>query len=274
MSDTKIQWATKVWNPVTGCSAISSGCKNCYAKRMAETRLRGRFGYDEDDPFRTTFHADKLLEPTKWKKPSMIFISSMGDLFHKDVKYSWLEDLFEVMAAEKRHIFIVLTKRPHRMKECFEFFFGDNHAPNIWLGVSCENQKAANERIPTLLEIPAALRLVSLEPLLGPVSLRQTIYEKTCCIDALAGLHGWPPHVPILDHNRLGWVIAGCESGPAHRPMNMDWVRSIRDQCNDPDLAQPVPFFFKQAYINNKKVSMPPLDGLIWDQVPSKKEGQ
>lgn len=186
MANTKIEWADKVWNPITGCTPVSSGCANCYARRMAN-RLKGRYGYPKDEPFRVTFHLDRLNEPLRWKRPSRIFVCSMGDLFHENIKPEWIDAIWEVMAACHQHTFMVLTKRPQNIEKllygvteecgCRELGGGD-YLPNVWIGVSCEDQKTADERIPILLQIPAAKRWVSVEPLLSSVDLLKWLPEK------------------------------------------------------------------------------------------------
>jgi protein gp37 len=277
MVQTKIEWADAVWNPVTGCTPISEGCKNCYAKRMA-TRLKGRYGYPEDEPFKVTLHPEKLKEPLKWKKPRRVFVCSMGDLFHEDVPFQFIATVFGVMANSSQNIYMVLTKRPQRMKEFFDWLFsnaakyyarGYRTVPydddrinvlimniaseyginldfmrkwplfNVWLGVTAENQQRADERIPILLQILAAVRFVSIEPMLGPVDLTRIVYDRQTVIDAIRGLHGWP--LPHTDGPKLDWVICGGETGPGARPMHPDWVRSLRDRCQ----AAGTPFFFK-----------------------------
>ena len=207
---TKIEWTDESWNPVTGCTKVSAGCQNCYAERMAK-RLRGRFGYPDDDPFRVTLHPDRLEQPLRWRKPRRVFVCSMGDLFHEDVPDEFIDQVFAVMALAKEHTFQVLTKRPERMKSylsdratyqrvrketeegdvcglyldslCgWEFRQAQNQwwtnlppdrwpLPNVWLGTSVEDQATADERIPQLLECPAAVRFVSCEPLLSSVDL-------------------------------------------------------------------------------------------------------
>lgn len=246
MSDTKIEWAEKSWNPMSGCSAVSAGCANCYAKRMAQ-RLKGRYGYPADEPFRVTLHPDKLEEPRHWRKPRRVFVCSMGDLFHKDVHRDNILEVWDVMARAPQHTFMVLTKRPERMQRLVAEWL--DHAmtisliphtwplPNIWLGVSVEDQKTANLRVPLLLETPAAVRFISAEPLLGPVNL--------------AG-PGWTTVAG-------DWVICGAETGPGARPFDLDWARSLRDQCAE---AQ-VPFFFKRDSDGNRK-----LDGKMHEEKP------
>lgn len=224
---TKIEWATDVWNPVTGCTKVSAGCAHCYAERMSK-RLAGRCGYPADQPFRVTLHANKLDEPLHWKRPRRVFVCSMGDLFHEDVPDSFISQVLHVISHSycAHHIFMVLTKRPERMCK----FFAENPGPtiqNLWLGTSVENQEAADERIPWLLKTQAAVRFVSCEPLLGPVDLFAHTGETE----------------PIDPYpQKLDWLICGGESGPGARPMHPDWARSIRDQCQDAG----VPFFFKQ----------------------------
>ena len=275
MNTTTIEWAEKTWNPVTGCSPISEGCENCYAKRMAQ-RLRGRCGYPEDDPFKVTRHDNRLLQPLKLRKPSRIFVCSMGDLFHEDVPNDYIDQVFGVMThvSVEHHTFLILTKRPERMRryisslDCQDWGLPRG---NIWLGVTAENQARADERIPILLQIPAAVRFVSVEPMLGPITLGRYLGlpgidrhdrcancgleaekasgrivgnacydgEWTCSIecDDLLNRLGCP-----LEYKPLDWVICGGETGPGARPMHPDWVRSLRDQCQ----AAGVPFLFKQ----------------------------
>ena len=205
----KIEWTDRVWNPITGCTKISEGCQNCYAERMAK-RLAGRCGYDEDDPFRVTIHRDRLRQPYTWVKPARVFVCSMGDLFHKDIPMASIYEIWRIMGSNKKHTFIVLTKRPERMRSLIA-----GHETHIWLGVTCENQRTADERIPILLGIQSAVSFVSCEPMLGPIHLG-----------------GYRPD----------WVICGGESGPKRRPFNPDWARDLRDQCKQAS----VPFFMKQ----------------------------
>jgi len=231
MGQSKIEWCDKVWNPITGCSPISEGCEHCWAKRMAN-RLRGRYGYPQDEPFRVTFHPDRLTEPRNWKKTAKIFVCSMGDLFHDDVDFDSIDEIMQVI-AETNHTFMMLTKRPLRMKRYFAYY-EHNEAilpDNLWLGVSCENQARADERIPILLQIPAAVRFVSLEPMLGPISLQEPW--------KLIG--GKKDYLKFPGAQCINWVIPGGETGPGARPLHPDWVRSVRDQCQ----AAGVPFFFK-----------------------------
>ncbi len=243
MATTKIEWADAVWNPVTGCTKVSAGCKNCYAERMAK-RLRGRFGYPADEPFRVTLHHDRLEEPLRWRRPRRVFVVSMGDLFHEDVPDEFIGEVWTTMMNASWHTFLLLTKRPARMeewlRECRELWQPYDAPgvalPNVWLGVSVEDQAAADERIPLLLRTPAAVRFVSFEPLLGRIELGRGIGRA----------HGPEYHdkygpCTCYSDQRLDWIIAGGESGPGARPMHADWVRGLRDQCIEAE----VPFFFK-----------------------------
>lgn len=334
MSKTRIEWTDKVWNPVTGCTKVSQGCRHCYAERMSK-RLAGRCGYPAKDPFQVVMHWDRISEPLTWRKPAMIFACSMGDLFHDDVSYDFLDSVFSIILAcavfaNREHTFMILTKRPENMLRylasrtptehlqewarvgdswtatddpdvCFNELvyartvhdWDDNGLnssgseyrpwgyinslwplPNLMLGVSAENQRTADERIPILLDTPAAVRFVSCEPLLGPVLLS----EYT---------HG------------LDWVIAGGESGPKAMPVHPDWIRELRDECNSRD----VPFFFKQwgewapraecdlSGVNDrtrvvimnpgghvmlrvgKKAAGRQIDGRTWEQFPQLRQG-
>ncbi len=250
---TKIEWADETWNPVTGCTPVSAGCQNCYAKRMA-TRLRGRHGYPEDEPFKVTLRPGRLEQPLGWKKPRRVFVCSMGDLFHPDVPFEFIFKVWAAMLSPIcfKHTFLILTKRPERMLEFYRWCQERNkqgmvglefERPHIWLGVTAENQDAADQRIPILLQIPAAVRFVSAEPMLGPVDLNQLIVPG----DNPMGYHVSALHEQHDDclydsPTQLDWVICGGESGPGARPMQPEWPRELRDQCQ----AAGVPFFFKQ----------------------------
>lgn len=221
---TKIEWTDGSYNPVTGCTLISDGCKHCYAKRMA-TRLRGRCGYPADDPFKVTLHPDRLDQPLHWKKPRTIFILRV----------------FKVIAESPRHQYVILTKRPERMSNLLNHWMHPamrvsliDHTwplPNLAIGVSVENQPTADERIPVLLRIPAACRFVSYEPALAIVDFEKYIPHNPPRFSERNGFK------PMLDG-----IIMGGESGPGARPMHPDWARSVRDQCAEAG----VPFFFKQ----------------------------
>ncbi len=254
MNTTTIEWAEKTWNPVTGCSPISEGCENCYAKRMAQ-RLRGRYGYPEDEPFRVTLHRDRLEEPLKLRKPSRIFVCSMGDLFHDDVPGRFINEVWMTMLNAKRHTFIVLTKRPERLLQWTTTAAMAKQWPiegiwpeHIWLMVTVENQRRADERIPILLQTPAVVRGVSVEPMLGPVDLTAVQLDKYTHMNVLegCGVTTRPGYMgqslPNCHCERIDWVICGGETGPGARPMHPDWVRFLRDQCQ----VAGVPFLFKQ----------------------------
>jgi protein gp37 len=241
---TKIGWVKNIdgskgvtWNPVTGCSKVSEGCLNCYAERMSK-RLAGRCGYPADDPFRVTLHPRKLCDPVFLAKKKTIFVCSMSDLFHEDVPFEFIDDVFRRARSEygsclkhgnNWHDFIFLTKRPLRLKEFWDWHKNRyDHYPSqyearnpkisqhIWLGVTAENQQRADERIHVLLQIPAAVHFVSIEPMLSEVDLN-------------------------LRKNMIDWVICGGETSPGARPLHPDWVRSLRDQCQEAG----TPFFFK-----------------------------
>jgi len=199
---TKISWTEETWNPVTGCTKVSEGCANCYAERMAK-RLAGRCGYPAD-PFKVTFHPGRLDQPGKWRKPKMVFVCSMGDLFHEDISDEQIDQVYAVMAATPRHTYQVLTKRPERFRQYNASIGGTMRRdwvasrvcrllkttqipsfewplPNVWHGTSAENQRCFDERVPLLLQTPSAVRFVSLEPLLGPVDIGMSIATCDCC---------------------------------------------------------------------------------------------
>ena len=244
MSDrSTIEWTDATWNPVRGCSAVSPGCTNCYAAKQA--RRQSGPGKAYEGLTRMTAKGprwtgvlrlvSKALEvPLHWKRGRLVFVNSMSDLFHEDVPDSYIEKVFAVMAKAKHHQFQVLTKRAERLEE-----FAKAHSPasNVWLGVSVESAHYV-WRVAHLRRAPAHLRFLSVEPMLGPI--------------------------PELDLRGIHWVIVGGESGPKSRPMNVEWVREVRDRC----LARRVPFFFKQWGGFNKKRSGRELDGRTWDEMP------
>lgn len=252
-----IEWTDATWNPITGCSVVSPGCTNCYAMRLAGTRLKhhpSRAGLTIDAKSGPVWNGKVRLnrewtaQPLSWKRRRMIFVCAHGDLFHEDVPDEWLDSVFAVMDRARHHTFQVLTKRAERMRDYMRHryelpdyimdFYRDEDGSgpergwqppkNVWLGVSVEDQQRADERVPYLLETPAAVRFVSAEPLLGPIELRD-IHDGVDCLSRRTGA-------------RLDWVIVGGESGDGARPMHPDWARSLRDQC----LSADVPFFFKQ----------------------------
>jgi protein gp37 len=228
-----IEWTESTWNPVTGCTRQSEGCKHCYAERMAK-RLKAMGSPNYANGFRVTVHHESLELPLKWKKPQMIFVNSMGDLFHERVPQTFIQDVFEVMAAATQHQFQVLTKRSDRVYEIHKLL---NWPPNVWMGVTVENENC-RFRINDLRRTGAKVKFLSLEPLLGPL--------------------------PKLNLKKIDWVIVGGESGPGARPLQPEWVLDIRDQC----LQAGVAFFFKQWGGFNKKKNGRTLEGRTWDQLP------
>lgn len=236
---TNIKWTDETWNPLTGCSKISLECVNCYAEVAAKSaRLQQFEQYQKVKSWDGTifFAESQLAKPLHWKKPRKIFVCSMSDLFHPNVKMDWTDKIFEVIEGCPQHIFQLLTKRPERMRNYLEQF-KNNPLPNAWVGTTAGTQETANQRIPFLQQTPAAVRFLSCEPLLGRIDLD------------LRGIH---------------WVIAGGESGAGYRPVNPDWVRHIRDQCEDAG----VPFFFKQWGGKTSNAGGNELDGVIYEQFP------
>lgn len=235
----EIEWTDVTWNPVAGCTKISPGCDNCYAERFAE-RWRGVVGSPYEFGFDLTLHPQRLDQPLKLKRPSFIFVNSMSDLFHKEVPHSYIDRVFDVMERADNHVFQVLTKRSSIMRCYLARRYGSQLAPaHIWCGVSLENEQQLS-RVAHLRDSPAAIRFLSIEPLLAPIGK----------ID-LTGIH---------------WVIVGGESGPRHRPIDPAWVREIRDQCE----REKVPFFFKQWGGNRPKANGRELDGRTWDEMPTR----
>jgi protein gp37 len=243
MGTTKIEWTEVTWNSVTGCSKISPGCQNCYAERMAK-RLAGRCGYDAKQPFQITSHERRYEEPFRWRDPRMVFVCSMGDLFHEDVPIGCQLGVYETISDDRaqKHTFQVLTKRPENMAD-FHAAEVVGALPNLWLGVTAENQEWADKRIPILLDIPAAVRFVSLEPLLGPVDLSPWVRESVSSIDYFQRVG--PDRIGRKE--RLDWVIVGAESGPGRRLCDTRWVEDIVRQCH----AAKVPVFVKQIHTSD-----------------------
>jgi protein gp37 len=228
-----IEWTEATWNPVTGCTKVSPGCKHCYAERMSK-RLKAMGQPKYANGFELTVHPECLDQPLDWKKPRMIFVNSMSDLFHGDVPLSFIQDVFRVMRRASQHTFQVLTKRSQRLLELNPRL---DWPDNVWMGVSVENQDY-RFRINHLKKTSAHMKFLSLEPLLGPL--------------------------PDLDLHNIDWVIVGGESGPGARPMNEAWVIDIRDQCQ----ANDVPFFFKQWGGVRRKEAGRELKGRTWNQMP------
>lgn len=232
----KIEWTDRTWNPVTGCSEISEGCKNCFARRMAR-RLKAMCQAKYKNGFKVTCHPESLDEPLKWKKPKKIFICSMGDLFHEDVPFEFINEIFYTIQDCPHHVFQILTKRPERMLKYFKEF--GPPLPNVWLGVTVVNQPEANEKIPVLLRTPAAVRFVSIEPMLGAIEFDDGHYSD-CDL-----YNGWGCDCDTSDKGwleMLDWVIVGGESGSGARPMHSDWARDVIKQCKEAGIS----VFFKQ----------------------------
>lgn len=238
-----IEWTDATWNPVTGCTKVSPGCAHCYAETFAE-RWRGVPGHHFEKGFDLVLRPDKLDLPLHWTKPRRIFVTSMGDLFHKDVPEEFIRAVFGVMAQARQHTFQLLTKRPERMREVLTRW--QKHGltlregcgvvlPNVWLGTSVENQATAIERIPLLIKTPAAIRFLSCEPLLGPVSL-VNLHKPSNWRASLSS------NTRLEAYKHIDWMIVGGESGPGARPMQPDWARGLRSECQETG----TPFFFKQ----------------------------
>jgi protein gp37 len=237
-AESSIEWTDATWNPVRGCTKISPGCKHCYAETFAE-RFRGVKGHPYERGFDLRMVPEKLGEPLRWRDPKMIFVNSMSDLFHDDVPDSYIDAVARVMVTAKWHTYQVLTKRSERLRNLLNstLRFAANH-PHIWWGVSVEDQKHGFPRIAHLQAANAAVRFLSVEPLLEDLGS--------------IGLDG------------INWVIVGGESGPGARPMKKEWVVSIRDQCK----SARVPFFFKQWGGVRKSVTGRKLDGRTYDEFP------
>lgn len=270
MTSSKIEWTDRVWNPTRGCTKVSAGCKKCYAETFAE-RWRGIPGHPFEQGFDLRLVPEKLDAPLRWRKASRVFVNSMSDLFHEDVPDKFIAQVFGVMSIATKHTFQVLTKRPDRMASllnsatfwlavnaerwyrCVEVLPGASPytLPNVWLGVSCEDQANADGRIPILLDTPAAVRFVSLEPLLGPIDLDRVRYAhiENGFVPALSADRRIGCTVVDTSNRensktfpRLDWVIIGGESGPGARVCAVENVRSVVRQCLDSH----VPVFVKQ----------------------------
>lgn len=250
---TGIEWTDVTWNPVTGCTRVSAGCDNCYAATLANRLLRGHYTArlpvvatpeNVTDPFAVRLWPERLSELLEELRPRMIFVNSMSDLFHADIPEDYLRRVFEIMLEADWHTFQVLTKRPARAarfcRRNADLFPSGIVPSHIWIGTSVEDQRVAY-RVAQLVAVSAEVRFLSCEPLLGPV---------------------------MLDLDGIHWVIVGGESGPVRRPMDLDWARSIRDQC----LAAGVPFFFKQVGGRTPKAGGRMLDGRTWDEYPPQRE--
>lgn len=234
MATSKIEWTESTWNPLTGCTKISPGCKHCYAERMAQ-RLQAMGLEKYRNGFRLALHPDVLADPLRWEKPQLIFVNSMSDLFHRDVPLDFIQQIFDVMRQAHWHTFQVLTKRAERLLELDPLI---DWPPNVWMGVSVENSDYIY-RVHLLRQTHAAVKFLSCEPLLGPL-----------------------PNLPL---EGMDWVIVGGESGPKARTIDPSWVREIRDQCQ----TVRVPFFFKQWGGTRKKKTGRLLDDRTWEEFPA-----
>lgn len=233
-AESAIEWTTATWNPVTGCTRVSLGCRHCYAERMAK-RLKAMGQPNYANGFTVTVHRHMLSLPERWPRPRIIFVNSMGDLFHEAVPERFIRDVFDVMVRADRHIYQVLTKRSQRLCDLAARL---PRAPNIWVGVTVEHESCLS-RIDDLRHTRAATKFLSCEPLLGPL--------------------------PGLDLDGIDWVIVGGESGPGARPMRREWVLDVRDQCRRANVA----FFFKQWGGTRKKRAGRMLDGRTYDEMPA-----
>ncbi|MBV6490886.1 MAG: DUF5131 family protein [Fimbriimonadaceae bacterium] len=234
MAESCIEWTDSTWNPTTGCTKISHGCKHCYAERMAK-RLKAMGQPNYRNGFRLTLHDHMIELPLKWSKPQRIFVNSMSDLFHKDVPLDFILRVFQTMLRADWHQYQILTKRADRLAELDKDLPWANH---IWMGTSVEDERV-RERIDHLRRTSAKVKFLSLEPLIGPL--------------------------PNLDLSGIDWVIVGGESGPGARPMKPEWARDLRDQCQSAGVA----FFFKQWGGVVKSRNGRVLDGRTWDEYPS-----
>lgn len=271
MADSAISWTDKTWNPVIGCTRVSPGCERCYAEALApRLAAMGQSAYDgltrrHNDGSVTWTGTVKCLPerldiPLRWRKPARVFVNSMSDLFHEAVPLDFLAAVWRVMVDTPQHTYQILTKRPERVAEALgprgiNFYAVEKPVPcpqpNIWLGVSTENQAEAERRIPLLLQMPAAVRFVSAEPLLGPIDFTMLnlgkdpmqLGEFDQYLDALNGAHIDGMGFERKIRQRVDWIITGGESGRNYRPMDVDWARGIRDQCQ----AAGVAFFHKQS---------------------------
>jgi protein gp37 len=232
---TGIEWTESTWNPLTGCTKISPGCKHCYAERIAR-RLKAMGQPNYANGFKLTMHEHLLERPLEWKRPQMILVNSMSDLFHEGAPLDFIQKVFDVMRCASWHTFQVLTKRSKRLLDLNQVV---DWPINVWMGVSVENSNYTF-RIDHLRQTDAHIKFLSLEPLLGPL--------------------------PDLDLHDIDWVIVGGESGPGARPIREEWVIDIRDQC----LASNVPFFFKQWGGVRRKRNGRMLRGRTWDEIPGK----
>jgi protein gp37 len=298
MASTSIEWTStvnpdgsvshgKTWNPTVGCRRVSAGCQRCYAERLAHrlpamghseyaglTRKLSDGSINWTGVVRTL--PERLELPLRWKKPVRIFVDSMSDLFHEDVPDRFIAQVWRTMILAPQHTFQILTKRPERMRDWVSGVFMSNSdnpqepLRNVWLGTSVEDQRAADERIPLLLQTPAAVRFLSCEPLLGPIDIRNWLHYPPCLQHPGEIAADWvylECDCRPFQRKRgdgISWVIAGGESGPNYRPMDLDWARSLRDQCQ----AAGVAFHFNQVGGRTHAAGGRLLDGREWSEFP------
>ncbi len=234
MSKSKIEWTETTWNPVTGCSKISEGCKNCYAERMS-ARLKAMHSKNYQNGFEVTCHPHALDTPLSWKTPRMVFVNSMSDIFHDSVPDSFVKEIFNTMKLSTHHTYQLLTKRPERLAEIDKIIKWQDH---IWMGVTVESGQY-KDRIDYLRACKAKKKFLSIEPLIDQVG--------------------------VVDLDGIDWVIVGGESGPGSRIMKEEWIVAVRDQC----IESKTPFFFKQWGGVNKKKTGRLLKGKLWDEYPA-----
>lgn len=243
MNKTGISYLDYTWNPIHGCSPISAGCKNCWANTMAK-RLAGMGvdGYDKQNPFKVTLHPDRLDEPLSVKKPSRIGVAFMGDLFHKDVPFEYMHMVWRKMFQCPHHTFLILTKRLQRLKDFVRAYHKNTISKHLWLGTSIEDQATADTRILELLQIPAAVRYLSIEPMLGPVDLSGYLGKA---------FNGMSERQEEYTYNfGINWVILGAESGPNRRPCKLEWMVDVVNQCK----SAGVPVYVKQIDLGGKVI--------------------
>lgn len=294
MSKTKIEWTSYSWNVIIGCSKKSPGCLNCYAERMAKrlaamgnNNYRKVLQWDwykgahEKWNGETVFVESALEKPLRWRKPRLVFVCSMSDLFHESVPFEWIDRVMAIVALCPQHIFQLLTKRPERMLEYFTSlttvegamrFRADDprrqktammyrrgeYLENLWIGTTIESNDQRH-RADTLIKIPAIVRFISAEPLLSEIDFTQYLWDSGVCSGPMDPVEYASQPSCLIDQ-----IICGAESGPGKRHCDINWIRSLRDQCIYAD----VPFFLKQMVISGKMVKMPELDGQIFDQMP------
>lgn len=235
--NSRIEWTEATWNPVTGCSKVSPGCAHCYAETFAE-RWRGTPSHPYEQGFDLRLWPSRLEVPLRWKRPRVVFVNSMSDLFHEDIPDEYIAEIFDVMARADWHVFQILTKREERLQELARQL---PWPENVWMGVTIENRRFVH-RADVLRDVPAAVRFISAEPLLGALQ--------------------------DLDLAGIDWLIAGGESGARHRPVKVQWLRELRDRCEQEGVA----YFFKQWGGRTSKVGGRELDGRTWDEMPVRQD--